>query len=187
MPKFIPFLICFVLLTSCSKNQVFDRYKSIADAGWHKDSIIQFELNPVDTTSRNNLYVQLRNTKDYKYSNLFLIVGIDFPDATRIVDTLEYEMADAEGHFLGSGLTDLKENKLEYKTNVIFPKTGTYTVGIQHAMRRSGAVMGITNLEGISDVGLRIEKVKEWTKQKKQQLPRLAYTRDGYGVYLFLG
>ncbi len=161
MPKFFSFILCSLLFMSCAKDKVFDQYKPISDARWHKDSIVSFKMNPIDTLSRNNLYVQLRNSKDYQFSNLFLIVGIEFPDNTNIVDTLEYEMADAQGKFLGTGFTDLKENKLEYKTNVIFPKSGEYQVDIQHAMRKSGAVDGVLYLEGITDVGLSIEKVKE--------------------------
>ncbi len=104
------------------------------------------------------MFINLRNNNNYEYSNLFLIVDINFPNNTSIVDTLEYEMTDAEGKFLGTGLTDLKENKLEYKTNVIFPVTGEYNINVQQAMRKSGSVEGIQNLNGISDIGLRIEK-----------------------------
>ena len=91
---------------------------------------------------------------------MFLIIGIDFPDNTSVIDTLEYEMTDVEGKFLGTGFTDLKENLLEYKTNVIFPKSGEYNINVQQVMRKSGDVDGITNLNGITDVGLSIEKTQ---------------------------
>ena len=146
-------------MVSCNDTVVFDKYKSIPNAQWHKDSIVTFQYNPLDTISKNAIYVNIRNTKEFQYSNLFLIVDIKFPDQKIVVDTLEYEMADAEGRFLGSGLTDLKENKLEYKTNVNFPSTGTFTISVQHAMRKSGDVEGIVLLDGITDVGLQIEKI----------------------------
>ena len=147
-----------IVVLSCDNSAVFDMYKPISKTQWHKDSIINFAFNPIDTISTNNVYINLRNNNNYQYSNLFLIVGIDFPNNYSVVDTLEYEMADANGKFLGSGLTDLKENKLEYKSNVVFPTTGTYTISVQHAMRKSGDVEGINLLQGITDVGLRIEK-----------------------------
>lgn len=161
MPRCFILFLCCIFLSSCGQDKVFDQYKPIANAQWHKDSIVRFVVNPVDTIAKNNLYLQLRNTNDYAFSNIFLIVGIDFPDKTRVVDTLEYEMADAQGKFLGTGLTDLKENKLEYKTNVVFPQTGAYNIEIQHAMRKSGIVDGLLYLDGITDVGLSIEKAKE--------------------------
>ena len=152
--------IITVLMVACNRsNEVFNQYKALNDARWHRDSIVKFTYKVLDTLSKNNLYINLRNNKDYGYSNLFLIVSIDFPSNTQIVDTLEYEMANAEGKFLGSGLTDIKENKLEYKENVVFPVSGEYDISIQQAMRRGGEVDGLEYLDGVTDVGLAIEKV----------------------------
>jgi len=158
MGKLTLVILISIVIFSCNDVTVYDKYKPISRAKWHKDSIVNFDFNPVDTLSTNNVYINLRNNDDYQYSNLFLIVGIDFPNNFSVIDTLEYEMADSEGKFLGSGFTDLKENKLEYKTNVVFPTTGTYNISIQHAMRKSGEIEGISFLQGITDVGLRIEK-----------------------------
>ena len=160
MHKTLSILIIIITVLSCSDNAVFDTYKPVSKTGWHKDSIVNFNFDALDTISKNNIYINLRNNNDYQFSNLFLIVGIDFPDNNKVVDTLEYEMTNAEGKFLGNGFTDLKENKLEFKTNVVFPIKGNYGFTIQHAMRKGGEVEGLEVLEGISDVGLRIEKTK---------------------------
>tara|TARA_R110002073_G_scaffold279026_1_gene443184 strand:- start:474135 stop:474617 length:483 start_codon:yes stop_codon:yes gene_type:complete len=160
MRNSILLVIILVLVSSCTERAVFDNYKSMPNSEWHKDSIVNFKFNPIDTISRNNVFINLRNNNDYQYSNLFLIVNIDFPNNTSVIDTLEYEMTDAQGKFLGTGLTDLKENKLEYKTNVIFPVSGDYNFNIQQAMRKSGSIEGIEALNGITDVGLRIEKIE---------------------------
>ncbi len=159
MRKLLIIISISLSIISCNNTTVFSAYKPILNSQWHKDSIINFVFNPIDTISKNNVYINLRNNNDYQYSNLYLIVGIDFPDNKSIVDTLEYEMTNAKGEFLGNGFTDLKENKLEYKTNVVFPTTGTYTISVQHAMRKSGDETGIILLEGITDVGLQIEKM----------------------------
>ena len=160
MRKIILLIIISFVISSCSDTAIYDQYKSVSNDGWHKDSIFNFKFSPADTISRNNLFINLRNNNNYQFSNLFLIVDIDFPNNTGVKDTLEYEMTDANGKFLGTGLTDLKENKLEYKTNVIFPVAGEYTISIQQAMRKSGAVDGVEKLEGVVDVGLRIEKLE---------------------------
>ena len=157
---FIVLLLAGAILSCTDKNIVFDKYQSIPDAQWNRDSIIHFSFSPIDTISKNNIYINLRNNHNYGYSNLFLIVQIDFPNATQVVDTLEYEMADAEGKFLGTGFTDIKENKLEYKQNVVFPVKGIYGISIQQAMRKSGEVEGLEYLDGVSDIGLEIEKVR---------------------------
>ena len=149
------FLVCFILV-SCDSNTIYDNYKSVPNT-WHKDSIVSFKINPPDSINNYNLFVNLRNTNAYKYNNLFLIVEMVFPYGKTIKDTLEYKMAEPSGKLLGEGYTDVKENKLWYKENVIFNETGEYKVNIQHAMRENGKVNGVIKLEGITDVGFRIE------------------------------
>ena len=151
-------LSVILIIVSCSKNRVFDEYRSMKDAKWHKDTVINFSFSSIDTISKNNIYINLRNNKDYEFSNLFLIVGIEFPNNYHIVDTLEYEMTSANGNFLGTGMTDVKENILEYKTNVSFPYKGNYNIHVQHAMRKTRKIDGLIHLNGITDVGLQIVK-----------------------------
>jgi len=150
-------LFCFC---SCDKKRVFDEYASI-DGKWHKDSIVSFEFEQKDTVSKYNLFINVRNNSNYPYSNLFLIVQLQQP-GTRLtkVDTLEYIMANPDGTLLGEGFTDVKESKLWYKENISFPKPGMYTVNIQHAVRNAGEIPGVKELEGITDVGFRIESTE---------------------------
>ena len=153
------FLLIFsFLFVSCDSNSVYDVYKSVPEK-WHKDSIVRFNLKAPDSTKAYNLFVNLRNTNEYKYNNLFLIVEMVFPHGKTIKDTLEYKMADPTGKLLGTGFTDVKENKLWYKEQVVFKESGTYTVNIQQAMREHGKVNGVVELDGITDVGFRVEKI----------------------------
>jgi gliding motility-associated lipoprotein GldH len=151
------FLTLSLVLVSCDSNRVFDTYKSIPNK-WHKDSVVSFKVTPPDSTNAYNLFVNLRNTNAYKYNNLYLIVEMVFPHGKTIKDTLEYRMADPRGKLLGTGYTDVKENKLWYKEKVVFQEVGEYTVNIQQAMRENGKINGVIELEGITDVGFRIEK-----------------------------
>ena len=153
-------LLLFVSFTACDANRVFDEYKSISENSWNSKESVHFEFEITDTISRNNLFINLRNNNEYSFSNLFLISHLYFPNGKEIVDTLQYKMADVNGEFLGSGISDVKENKLFYKENVQFPVSGIYTIDISQAMRKNGESKGIENLEGITDVGFRIEKIK---------------------------
>jgi len=155
--KFYGFLaILCIGITACDSNRIFDEYQSVPNQ-WHKDSILEFYVTPPDSLKPYNLFVNLRNTSEYKYSNLFLIVEMNFPNGKRVTDTLEYEMTKPNGEFLGTGFSDVKENKLWYKESVVFSETGDYLVKIQHAMRENGTIEGVENLEGITDIGFRIE------------------------------
>ncbi len=149
-------LLVVVLFFSCDKKRVFDEYKSVGGV-WDKDSIVTFDLPELDSTKRYNLFVNLRANNDYPFNNLFLIVAIERSNGFTKVDTLEYQMANPDGSLLGDGFTDLKESKLVYKDKVRFK--GKYKVHIKQAVRENRKVPGVNSLEGITDVGFRIEKI----------------------------
>ena len=154
--SFLILLIAFALF-SCDGKRVFDEYKSLGSA-WHKDSVVSFNLPELDSTQRYNIFINLRDNNDYPYNNLFLIVTLETPNGFTKVDTLEYQMAAPDGSLLGEGFTDIKESKLFYKESVRF--RGKYKLQIKQAVRESGKVPGVTQLEGITDIGLRIESLE---------------------------
>ncbi|WP_299098067.1 gliding motility lipoprotein GldH [uncultured Winogradskyella sp.] len=156
-------VVSCILITNCDSNAVFDQYQPVPNQ-WNKDSIASFSFKAPDTTSNYNLYVNLRNTDDYKFSNLFLIVELNYPNGKAVKDTLEYKMAAPNGELLGTGFSDLKENKLwfrGFKEAFKFKEEGDYIVNIQHAMRNNGEVNGVENLKGITDIGFRVEKAQK--------------------------
>jgi len=151
--------LMLIFLVSCDTKSVFDEYKSLPNQ-WNKDNIVSFQLESPDSTNTYNLYVNIRNNNDYKFSNLYLIIGLEYPNGKTLVDTLEYKMAAPDGTLLGEGFTDVKENKLwykGYKVPFVFNELGTYTFTVQHAMRKFGDVNGVDDLEGITEVGFRVE------------------------------
>jgi gliding motility-associated lipoprotein GldH len=147
-------ILVVILFSSCDKKRVFDEYKSVGNA-WHKDSIVTFDLPELDSTKQYNLFVNLRDNNNYEFNNLFLIVALERPNGFTKVDTLEYQMANPDGTLLGDGFSDIKESKLFYKEKIKLK--GKYKVHIKHAVRENGKVPGVTALEGITEVGFRIE------------------------------
>lgn len=152
----ILFILIFFSLISCDQKRVFDEYQSVGKS-WHKDSIVSFDLPQLDAKKTYNLYVNVRDNDDYPFNNLFLIVSLEQPNKQIKVDTLEYQMTNPDGTLLGEGFTDIKENKLFYKDKVSFTQKGLYKIHIKHALRQTGKIEGVTSLNGISDVGFRIE------------------------------
>lgn len=147
----------FFLFCSCDDKRVFDSYESLPNK-WHRDSIVSFQFKAPDTVNDYNLFINLRNSSDYKYSNLFIITQMRFPNGKVVTDTLEYIMAKPTGEWLGTGFGEIKENKLWYKEDVQFSEAGTYTIEIAQSMRESGETKGIEKLSGVTEVGFRIEK-----------------------------
>jgi len=154
------FLIVLLFFFSCNDNIAFTKYKSLPNGNWEAHKNISFEFDIVDTISPKNLFINIRNNKEYSYSNLFVITELNFPNGDKVIDTLQYEMADNAGNYLGKGFTDIKENKLFYKEEKVFPKSGKYVFNIQHAMRKNGEVKAMPILEGVQDVGFSIEKIE---------------------------
>ncbi len=153
-------ILSFLLILSCNDNVDFNQYKSIENKGWKANKKVLFEFNVKDTISLKNLYINIRNNSSYEYSNLYLITELIFPNGTIIIDTLQYEMADETGKFLGEGFTEIKENKLSYKEKKAFPVSGKYTFNVRHAMRKNGEINPINFLKGIQDIGFSIENLK---------------------------
>ncbi|MCF4100695.1 gliding motility lipoprotein GldH [Gillisia sp. M10.2A] len=144
---------------SCDSKRVYDEYQSIPNQ-WNKDSIVTFKLQNIDSLQAYNLFINVRNNNDFGYSNLFLIAQIQFPQGKVVTDTLEYEMTTPGGKWLGTGFGDVKENKLWYKEKVRFPESGEYEVSLKQAMRKNGSEKGIEDLEGITEIGFRIENIQ---------------------------
>ncbi|MBA4410743.1 MAG: gliding motility lipoprotein GldH [Bacteroidota bacterium] len=154
MKQFFYLFLCILLMAgifSCDRKRVFESYYELDKKGWHKDSVVVFNLTLTDTIKNNNLYVNIRNKGTYAYSNLWLFLTIGSPDGALRTDTVEFTLAEPSGKWKGSGVGGLHDNHILYKKSVYFPHKGNYTFSIKQGMRDNV-------LEGIRDVGIRIEK-----------------------------
>jgi len=138
-------------IISCDRKRVFEAYQTFGEKGWHKDSVVVFNVALTDTTRNHNLYVNIRNKGTYPYSNLWLFLTVGSPDGITRTDTVEFSLAEASGRWKGSGIGDLHDNQILYKSSIYFPHKGEYTFQIKQGMRDKV-------LDGIRDIGIRIEK-----------------------------
>ncbi|HAQ20646.1 MAG TPA: gliding motility lipoprotein GldH [Prolixibacteraceae bacterium] len=154
MKQFFYLFLCILLMAgifSCDRKRVFESYYELDKKGWHKDSVVVFNLTLTDTIKNNNLYLNIRNKGTYAYSNLWLFLTIGSPDGAIRTDTVEFTLAEPSGKWKGSGVGGLHDNHILYKKSVYFPHKGNYTFSIKQGMRDNV-------LEGIRDIGIRIEK-----------------------------
>lgn len=155
------FICCifFITVSACDKKSIFDKYTSV-NSRWDIDRAVLYDFKIADTTQRFNLFIKLRTSNNYKFSNLFLTVDLKYPNGKVMKDTLEYKMANADGTMLGDGNIFIKEHKLWFKGHqdaFRFSEIGAYSIAIKHAVRELGNPQGVKFLDGIEDVGLRIE------------------------------
>ena len=148
------FTVCILLtLLSCDPNRIYEKNIKIPDGIWYKDHKVSFEVFIDDTASAHNLYMNVRNTSLYPFSNLFLFIETRAPSGHAIRDTFEVILADDRGKWLGSGLGDIWDLQQIYKRNVRFAQRGNYSIQYEQAMR-------MDRLPFVLDTGLRIERVK---------------------------
>lgn len=142
-----------VIFSSCDKKVVYEKNDRIPSAVWNEDQVIEFQVEINDTLNPHHIFVNIRNLNNYPMNNLFLFVTITSPDRLFNRDTVQSFLAEPSGKWIGKGFGSVWSNRFRYKTNIRFPVTGTYHFKIEQAMR-------LNELEGISDVGIRIEKVE---------------------------
>jgi len=142
--------ITSMLIAACSDNYVYNGYVTMPHERWHADSLASFRVPVSDTITFYNLFVNVRNTTDYPYQNLYLFINITAPNGASVRDTFECYLADDHGKWLGKGKGKLRDNRFIYRQNIRFSTEGDYTVTLQQAMR-------VEQLKGISEVGFRVE------------------------------
>jgi len=160
MLRSVFFVFIAVCAFSCNEKSILGDSQDFGDS-WKAADTATFKIPSLDTLQRYNVILNVRNTNDYKFNNIFLIASIQFPHGKTIVDTLEYKMAAPDGSWLGEGIGNIKDNRLLYKENVIFNESGGYALKLTHAVRNNGEINGVKDLEGITDVGYTIEKATQ--------------------------
>jgi gliding motility-associated lipoprotein GldH len=146
-------ILVFLICLSCgSRRSVFEKFIPVEGNSWNSSQIIQFDVNIPDSTETHNVYIMIRNTSRYHFSNLFLFTTVHAPDGSFIRDTIEITLADEKGKWLGKGAASIFTTYYPYRTNIRFPLPGIYVFDIEQAMWEE-------NLKDINDVGLKIEKI----------------------------
>jgi gliding motility-associated lipoprotein GldH len=144
-------VMLLLVLVSCDRNRIFEENRVVEKGIWNSANKILFETTISDTTIRYNIYLNIRNSMQYPYSNLYLFMDTRFPDGKIARDTVDCLLADYDGRWLGSGVGSVKYNRFLFQRGVLFHKAGRYGFEFQQAMR-------VNDLAGIHDVGIRIEK-----------------------------
>lgn len=146
-------LLCVLFFSACDDARIFEDNTAIPESGWDSSNVISYGVEIKDPSTPANFYINVRHADGYPYSNLFLFVKTKFPDGKQSNDTLECQLADENGKWLGKGAGDIYDNQIPFKRNVRFPLAGTYTFEIEQGMRTRAIPL-------IMDIGLRIEKAE---------------------------
>lgn len=149
------------MCVGCNSNRVFEGNLSIKGQEWYYEDELKFETPIEDTTQLYNLFINVRHTNDFPYSNLWLKIHTTFPDGTKKSDPLNLPMAEESGRWFGTGVGSVLSNQVMIQKNATLNQTGVYKFGIEQNMR-------INPLKEVLDIGLLVEK-SENTLEHLQQ------------------
>jgi gliding motility-associated lipoprotein GldH len=144
-----------VLLAGCSDGLVFQADTPIPGGAWSSAYKPEFAFDISDTVSKHDVFIDVRHTGEYPYSNLFLYIDLGGPGGRTARDTVECILADPTGRWLGRGtgfiFADRKQARVLYKLGNRFPAPGRYTIRLEQAMRQDP-------LPAVLDVGISVQR-----------------------------
>lgn len=147
-------LLLMTILFSCEdKNVIFDESVIIPNASWENQDLPYFDVNIEDSLSTYAFYLNIRHLENYRYSNFYMFLHSTFPEGSQTHDTIECILAYPDGRWIGEGSGSMRASKILLNDNLHFPIKGKYRFEIEQAMRDDV-------LDGITDIGIRFEKVE---------------------------
>lgn len=143
-----------ILIAGCTDPAaVIDQNTPVNNHNWMYAGKFSYPVKINDEKIPYNLYMNLRVTADYKYSNLFVLITQTGPDKRSKITRYELKLASKDGEWLGNGSGNLYNYQVPFRTNYKFPAKGVYHFTIEQNMRDNP-------LREVSDVGLRVERAR---------------------------
>ena len=146
--------LAVLLLAGCTDAVVFQADAPVPTGEWDRTWKPTFSFDIQDTVSKRDIYLDIRHTGDYPFSNIYVFATLTGPSGHTLTDTVECTLADPTGRWYGKGAGFIHSDRVQahvlYRTRNTFPRSGRYTIALEQAMRTE-------KLAGVIDVGVSIE------------------------------
>lgn len=147
----------FVILISPGCNPsgqlgVYEKHTAIPAYSWNYDFHPSFLFYIKDTAATYNIFVTIRHSDEYAFSNLWLLISSSREGEKPKTKRVELPLADKEGRWLGTGMDGIYDHRIPIQQHARFNQEGTYLFSFEQDMRTNP-------LAHIMSVGLRIEKI----------------------------
>lgn len=156
MRRYFTISMCFcsfaLFVASCTDTAIVDQNVAIPDRLWSYDHQPSIAAYITDTAAYYDIFLNVRHTPDYRYSNIFILLHEIYPDGTDTVERFELQLAAPDGRWLGSGAGSVYAHQQLVKESVRFPDTGKYVFVLEQNMRENP-------LREVTDAGIRIAPV----------------------------
>ncbi|MDR1517549.1 MAG: gliding motility lipoprotein GldH [Dysgonamonadaceae bacterium] len=148
--------LCVVLgsllfLAGCNEGEAFFRFRPIENAAWEKNAPVVFELDSLGLNPDKSYDISIEITTDatYPYRNIWLFIGQNVQDSLLRSDSLDIQLADTNGKWLGNGVGGLHQLSVPYIRSARFDSTTFSRLQIRQGMQDE-------TLKGVERLGLEI-------------------------------
>jgi gliding motility-associated lipoprotein GldH len=145
------FLLSSCFLFTCTTIDLYEKTVAIPNHAWKSSFKPSFTFIIKDITSPYQIFLVLRHTEKYNYTNIYINLYVKPPGQdTAIKLRRDLILATNDKGWLAKGMDDIYEHRIGLGDPQTL-KAGMYTFTLEQIMREDP-------LENVLDVGLRIEK-----------------------------
>ena len=143
--------IIFLGLTGCETINIYEHHVPIQNQTWSRGNVCAGSFQVSDTLKPHQLYVVVRHTDAYAFSNIWLEVSLKAPGDSFKTQRVNVTLGNDYQGWLGTGMDDIWEvRSLLTGTPKPFNRAGMYEFRIRQIMREDP-------LKHIMSAGLRVE------------------------------
>ena len=147
-----------LLFSSCDPNRLYETNLPVANENWRYEDVKSFAVEVKDTTTRYNIFINLRHDFSFEWRNVYLQITTTLPSGETMKKRINLPLCENDGKWYGRCLGNNCDLPVSIQKDAKFPQLGTYHFTLQHDMR-------VNPLPKIKAVGLRVERA---VKEKKE-------------------
>ena len=140
-----------MLFCGCDTNDIIDTNVEMPSHIWSYSNRVKTIVEVADPSQPLNIYFKVRNTNNYRYSNIFILLHISGGGMKKHTRRFQCKLAEVDGKWTGSGSGNLFTNVVPLLTDYKFPNKGKFLLEIEQNMRDNP-------LHEISDAGIKVSK-----------------------------
>jgi len=137
------------------RSNIYEKNIGLPACKWKEKFEPSFVFDITDTISSYTIFLTMRHTDAYPYSNIWLNVKTTKPgEKNYSTAKIEIPLAEADGKWIGYGMNEIWEHKAPLTPGggpVHFSAKGEYKISLQQIMRTNP-------LPEVMSVGIRLEK-----------------------------
>lgn len=150
LPALVIALLSAVVIACSGVTGDSSEFRQLPEEGWKYGDTLRFTDSSNDSLATNRrIKLAIRHDNEYPYSNLWLEASYVDAEGRQHRDTVEMQLADVYGHWLGMGIGSSYQQEATVNPSVNLPPKSD--VNIRHIMR-------VDTLCGLQQVGVTIVK-----------------------------